>query len=131
MTDLAVSGAGEEKVVIGAVGGVGFVGIPEVGHRFDVFAFVDEASPSVIDKETRRVENGAPNQTFNCENIIISVTVWSNDIGKTEIYHIEIEGIDAVAPIDVDIHLLILARFGIRLFEEGVGVAIQNLGRRV
>ena len=111
MTDLAVSGAGEEKVVICAVGSVGFVRVPEVGHRFDVFAFVDEASPPVVDKETRRVENGAFNQSFDCENIIVSVAVGSNDIREAEVYHVEIEGIDAIAPVDIDKHLLVLASF--------------------
>ena len=124
MTDLAVSGAGKEKIVICAVGGVGFVGVPKVDHRFDVFAFVDEASPSVIDKETRRVENGTLNQPFDCENIIVSVAVGSNDIGKAEVYHVEIEGIDAVAPVDVDKHLLVLASFAECLPEERIGVAI-------
>lgn len=109
--DGAVVALADEAVEVGAVGGVGEGGIPELVFAADVVNLVDEMAPAVIDGEFIVGITVVLNEVGDVENVVVSIVVGGDGVGELECGGDDTDGVDngvsAVEGVamEADVHL--------------------------
>jgi len=83
--DGAVVALADEAVEVGAVGGVGEGGIPELVFAADVVDLVDEAAPAVVDVEFVVGVAAVFEQVADAEEVVVAVVVGGDEVGELEV----------------------------------------------